>query len=181
MERTERQPSAIIVKLLHFGNTQIISSYPDSNLINLSQPASTRSDFKAYRKRNVSSWSYRPSKWSTDVRAAVNRNLDVCSIPAARDEMPRCSIGKNCCSDYLKRVEVVYAGVKLYLLCCIAVKYNPLPVVCSASLGQESCVGLALCQVPGLSPKRKEEMIRAGRKVCGVERTEGTCYPAVSE
>ena len=109
MERTERQPSAIIVKLLHFGNTQIISSYPDSNLINLSQPASTRSDFKAYRKRNVSSWSYRPSKWSTDVRTAVNRNLDVCSIPAARDEIPRRSIGKGCCGGYAKRICVVEA------------------------------------------------------------------------
>src|SRR4026207_654892 len=109
MERTERQPSAIIVKLLHFGNTQIISSYPDSNLINLSQPASTRTNFKPHRKRNVSSWSYRPSKGSSSVRSAVNRNFDVCSIPAARDEIPRRSIRKSCCGGYAKRICVVEA------------------------------------------------------------------------
>jgi butyrate kinase len=50
MERTERQADAVIVKLLHLGNGQVISAYPDSNLIDLSQPASTRTDFKPYRK-----------------------------------------------------------------------------------------------------------------------------------
>jgi hypothetical protein len=33
MEPTEGQASAVIVKLLHLGNSQVISAYPDGNFI----------------------------------------------------------------------------------------------------------------------------------------------------